>query len=203
MSSEFALSLSYIEKEARTDQQKEEEDIENSIPLFAKAIEHGQKDSAVQKGVNDDNLHRNLAEREGTTDLASSGEALQNDRPVSPETLALMCEEKDAILMADKLENGVDDHTCPTSGRFNSGRDRTGIYVEQEKVVLTTFLHFLDNLITHGSKGKYLDILFFQSFGVVMMCWHIRNKHLFTKGVTYLRQLLMVMYFSLLIFSCR
>ncbi|XP_056166825.1 protein tesmin/TSO1-like CXC 6 isoform X2 [Syzygium oleosum] len=155
----FLVSISteartrFAEKEARTDQQKEEENIENSIPLFAKAIEHGQKDSAVQKGVNDDNLHRNLAEREGTTDLASSGEALQNDRPVSPETLALMCEEKDAILMADRLENGVDDHTCPTSGRFNSGRDRTGIYVEQEKVVLTTFLHFLDNLITHGSKG--------------------------------------------------
>lgn len=142
----------FAEKEARTDQQKEQEDIEDSLPLFAKALEHGQKDSAVQKGMNDDNLSRSLAEREGTIDCASSGEALQNDRPVSPETLALMCEEKDAMHMLDGLENGVYDHTCPTSAKFNSGGDRRGVYVEQEKVVLTTFLHFLDNLITHRSK---------------------------------------------------
>ncbi|KAF8035819.1 hypothetical protein BT93_C1750 [Corymbia citriodora subsp. variegata] len=142
----------FAEKEAQTDQQKEQEDIEDSHPLFAKALEHGQKSSAVQKGMNDDKLSRSLAEREGTIDCASSGEALQNDRPVSPGTLALMCEEKDAMLMVDRLENAVDGHTCPTSTKFNSGGDRTGVYAEQEKVVLTTFLHFLDNLITHGSK---------------------------------------------------
>ncbi|XP_030543129.1 protein tesmin/TSO1-like CXC 6 isoform X3 [Rhodamnia argentea] len=164
----------FAEKETQTDQQKEQEDIENSLSLFAKATERSQKDCDVQKGTNDDNLSRSLAEREGTVDCASSGEALQNDRPVSPGTLALMCEEKDAMHMEDRIENEVDDHTCPTRSKFNNG-DRTGVYVEQEKVVLTTFLHFLDNLITHGSKA---DTLFSPALQTGTRKWpELQNDH--------------------------
>lgn len=71
---------------------------------------------------------------------------IQKERPMSPETLALMSEEKDILFHPDASSDSV----------LNSGC-HSDVYVEQEKVVLVKLRDFLNSLITSGkAKGKVI-----------------------------------------------
>ncbi|KAI4316134.1 hypothetical protein L6164_024142 [Bauhinia variegata] len=72
-------------------------------------------------------------------------------RPLSPATLALMCDEEDETFLADGSANGVA-YCGQHMTQKSSNADRcTYLYEQQERLVLTRFWDFLRGLITRGS----------------------------------------------------
>ncbi|GJW15271.1 tesmin/TSO1-like CXC 5 [Tanacetum coccineum] len=68
-------------------------------------------------------------------------------RPMSPGTLALMCDEGDTMFADSTNNNGLRDHGAD---HLPNGQVITETYAEQEKIVLTTFRDCLNKLITFG-----------------------------------------------------
>lgn len=102
-------------------------------------------------------LGANQADRDASSYSGSNGGDVQNSRPMSPGTLALMCDEKDKMFMAARLPNGVGTNSPSMSQKSTQEIGRTKVYAEQERLVLTGFRDFLNHLITRGSiKGKLL-----------------------------------------------
>lgn len=88
----------------------------------------------------------NQAEKSGPEDCNSDR---SKGRSLSPETLALMCDERDTMLMVAASPNCSGE---PTS-QLPNGQDQ--VYAEQEKVVLTKFRDCLNRIISYGEiKGK-------------------------------------------------
>lgn len=78
------------------------------------------------------------------------------NRPLSPETLALMCDEQDGMFFGNGSANGVAiDNTNQNMIQKSSNSDGcTDVYEEQERLILTKFRDILCGLITLGSiKG--------------------------------------------------
>ncbi|XVE70436.1 hypothetical protein DITRI_Ditri10aG0072600 [Diplodiscus trichospermus] len=109
-----------------------------------------QKDSDAEKTMADDRSSANQAEKAGPEDSSSDGTDMPKGRPMSPGTLALMCDEQDAMFMAAASPNGMMDHGCSTSSQLPYGQGMTEIYAEQERIVLTKFRDCLNRLITFG-----------------------------------------------------
>ncbi|CAM8938523.1 unnamed protein product [Rhodiola kirilowii] len=81
-------------------------------------------------------------------DCGSHDTELQNVRPMSPGTLALMCDEQDTSFMAavpSSMHQGVS-----TTSQLPDGVDMPDLYIEQERIVLTQFRDCLTRLITFG-----------------------------------------------------
>ncbi|KAF8400814.1 hypothetical protein HHK36_014116 [Tetracentron sinense] len=104
----------------------------------------------VQKAVAADCSSGNQADKSGTDDSGSDGADMQKGRPMSPGTLALMCDEQDTMFMATASPNGVMNHGCNTSLRLPNGQGMSEVYAEQERLVLTSFRDCLNSLITRG-----------------------------------------------------
>ncbi|KAK9274354.1 hypothetical protein L1049_019168 [Liquidambar formosana] len=100
--------------------------------------------------VPDDCLSGNQADRARTDDSGSDGGDVQNGRPMSPGTLALMCDEQDTMFMAAGSPNGVSGHGQNTTLKSSYGHGFSEVYAEQERLVLTRFWNFLNRLITRG-----------------------------------------------------
>ncbi|KAL2544858.1 Protein tesmin/TSO1-like CXC 5 [Forsythia ovata] len=72
----------------------------------------------------------------------------QNERPVSPGTLALLCDEKDLTLTEVDIPSRIlGSNSRPTMNLH--GPDH--LYAEEERLVLTRFCGFLNDLITRGN----------------------------------------------------
>ncbi|KAL8063351.1 hypothetical protein ABFX02_01G022100 [Erythranthe guttata] len=103
--------------------------------------------------------HSISQERKPTNNSTNANEAEKNpassshesdtsdNRPLSPGTLALMCDEQDATFMAANAPQSTT--TEPNTRTNNTKPDLT--YVDQERLVLTRFCSFLNKLITCGS----------------------------------------------------
>ncbi|KAF1871235.1 hypothetical protein Lal_00020027 [Lupinus albus] len=99
-----------------------------------------------QKPVRDDRVNKDEAETYGT--------GIGNyNRPLSPETLALMCDEQDEMFLGNSLENRVASNiNCENMIQKLSNSDGcTDDYGEQERLVLTKFRDVLRELITLGN----------------------------------------------------
>ncbi|CAJ1973874.1 unnamed protein product [Sphenostylis stenocarpa] len=98
----------------------------------------------VRQPVCDD--HVNKAEADAV-DIADY------NRPMSPETLALMCDEQDNMLFGNRSANeAAYQNTIQKS--FNFDARSTVVYGEQERIIMTNFLDVLRELVTFGSiKG--------------------------------------------------
>uniref|UniRef100_A0A1J3GTG6 Protein tesmin/TSO1-like CXC 6 n=3 Tax=Noccaea caerulescens TaxID=107243 RepID=A0A1J3GTG6_NOCCA len=83
----------------------------------------------------------NQGDKSGPEDSNSDG---SKGRSLSPETLALMCDEQDTMLMVTASPNCSVE---PTS-QLQNGQDQA--YAEQEKVVLTRFRDCLNRIISYG-----------------------------------------------------
>lgn len=76
-------------------------------------------------------------------------------RPMSPGTLALMCDEKDTMFLAAASPDGLMGGGDNPSVQLTNGKGMTEIYREQERLVLTALRDCLNRLITVGEiKGK-------------------------------------------------
>lgn len=72
----------------------------------------------------------------------SDGDGLQNERAMSPGTLALLCDEQDPSFMAAESPSRDAGYSEKT------GRGVTEVYAEQERLILTSFRNFLNRLLT-------------------------------------------------------
>lgn len=97
------------------------------------------------------------ADKSGPEGSNSDGADASKGKPLSPATMALMCDEQDTIFMVAAAEpNGsVDPGGCRTNSQ-----EQSEIYAEQERAVLTKFRDCLSRLISYAeikeSKCSYL-----------------------------------------------
>lgn len=119
-----------------------------------------QKESDAQKAVTDDCSTANQTDKMSPEDSNSDGADGPKVRPMSPGTLALMCDEQDTMFMAAASPNGLMGDGCNTSSQLPNGQGMTEVYAEQERIVLTKFRGCLNMLITRGElKGKSIIFL--------------------------------------------
>ncbi|KAJ4708047.1 Protein tesmin/TSO1-like CXC 5 [Melia azedarach] len=112
--------------------------------------EDSKKGNAVHNGAPDDRLSGNQMDVDGTSGSGSDAGDLLNERPLSPGTRALMCDEEDTVFMSAGPPTGLANH-CKNTNQNSSGYESTRIYAEQERLILTGFRDFLNRLITCGS----------------------------------------------------
>ena len=117
---------------------------ETETCLASSAQDNSQGNKDVEMVAADGN-QADKSEPEGSNSDASKG------KPLSPATLALMCDEQDTIFMVGAAEpNGsVDPGGCGTNSQ-----EKSEIYAEKERVVLTKFRDCLSRLISYAEiKG--------------------------------------------------
>lgn len=130
-------------------------EIDNTRLSLASPIQKG-KDSQKENSLPDDHS-RILVDKDGITGSGSDGSEVQNERPLSPETRALLCDEEDTMFMAgggspSRLLAGH----CQSTNQKSNDQEYTKVYAEQERLILTRFRDFLNRLITCGSiKGNF------------------------------------------------
>ncbi|KAA8523128.1 hypothetical protein F0562_009551 [Nyssa sinensis] len=108
-----------------------------------------QKESDVDKAAVDDCSSGNQAEKIGPDESSSDGTDVSKGRPMSPGTLALMCDEQDTMFMTAASPELMG-HGCNTSSQLPYGQGMAEAYAEQERIVLTKFRDCLNKLITLG-----------------------------------------------------
>ncbi|KAJ6995452.1 protein tesmin/TSO1-like CXC 5 isoform X1 [Populus alba x Populus x berolinensis] len=109
-----------------------------------------QKEFDADKIVSNDCSSTNHADEGGPDDSSLDGVDMPKGRPMSPGTLALMCDEQDTIFMAAASPNGLMGHACNSSSQLPCGQGMTEAYAEQERIVLSKFRDCLNRLITFG-----------------------------------------------------
>lgn len=117
-------------------------------------VSSGEAGEMSQNSATDDHASENQAFADRSGNSGSNGDDVRNARPLSPGTRALMCDEEDAMFLAAGSPN-VTDHPRNMTQKSSNGYECTEVYAEQERLVLTRFRDFLNQLITCGSiKGK-------------------------------------------------
>ncbi|XP_022946846.1 protein tesmin/TSO1-like CXC 5 isoform X1 [Cucurbita moschata] len=108
------------------------------------------KDASDEKAAADDRSSANQTDKTTPDDSNSDGGDVPKGAPMSPGTLALMCDEQDTMLMATASPNRLMGPGCSTSSQLPHGRDTSEVYAEQERIVLTKLRDCLNRLITLG-----------------------------------------------------
>lgn len=124
-----------------------------------------EKDSEAERAVNDDCSSANQNEKVVPDYSSSDGADMPKGRPMSPGTLALMCDEQDAMFMSAASPNRLTGHASSTAAHVPYGQGMTEVYAEQERIVLMQFRDCLNKLITFGEiKGKFLTLYYFGNY---------------------------------------
>ncbi|GAB4837249.1 hypothetical protein Ancab_002152 [Ancistrocladus abbreviatus] len=141
----------FIDKKNKVDKQKEDSEVKTSGLIATKEKVETQKEHAIWKGVPDNNSTNEHPVGSCTDCMASDGNDVRNERPPSPGTLALLCDEQHSAFAeagcSSKL-NVNDQNTAPKSSDRNQCSEP---YVLQERMVLTRFHDFLSGIITCGN----------------------------------------------------
>ncbi|KAK1309925.1 Protein tesmin/TSO1-like CXC 5 [Acorus calamus] len=96
------------------------------------------KEIPIQKEASDGDAN-------GSLNISNEIELGNNERPVSPGTLALMCDEQDTF-MASTSQSGAAENIRALPPRFPQGQGVSNLYAEQERRVLTEFRNCLRKL---------------------------------------------------------
>ncbi|XP_077211443.1 protein tesmin/TSO1-like CXC 5 [Tasmannia lanceolata] len=132
-------SKTFTEKRDRKDKQTESENLmESYLASSTQDWNNYRKGPDVRKATADDRSSVNQSDKTGT-----------EGRPMSPGTLALMCDEKDTIFTSAS-PSGAANHGHGTPSRFPYGQGMSEVYAEQERCVLTKFRDCLQKIITFG-----------------------------------------------------
>uniref|UniRef100_A0A7N0T4E5 CRC domain-containing protein n=1 Tax=Kalanchoe fedtschenkoi TaxID=63787 RepID=A0A7N0T4E5_KALFE len=83
-------------------------------------------------------------------ECCSDGTELPNMRPMSPGTLALMCDEQDTSFMEAVSSSTIIHRGVRTTSQLPDGVGRLDLYMEQERIALTKLRDCLTRLITFG-----------------------------------------------------
>ncbi|XP_073042614.1 protein tesmin/TSO1-like CXC 7 isoform X2 [Primulina eburnea] len=95
------------------------------------------------------NLDGNQEDGVRTSSGESAGSAIDNRRPFSPTTLALMCDEQDTSFMTDDFPHHISSSNARTPMEQSSSMNGlSSLYAEQEKLVLTKLNCYFKELIS-------------------------------------------------------
>ncbi|CAJ1936985.1 unnamed protein product [Sphenostylis stenocarpa] len=131
-----------------------EDQTETSLAFSTQDQLLSQKESNVEKAMADDDcLSANHTDKISPDNSCSDGADVPKGRPMSPGTLALMCDEQDTFMTAASPV-GSRPHACNTSIQPHDGQGVTEVYAEQERIVLTKFRDFLNRVITMGEINE-------------------------------------------------
>ncbi|KGN66810.1 protein tesmin/TSO1-like CXC 5 [Cucumis sativus] len=108
-----------------------------------------QHQKAEEKAADGECGSSNQSDRSVHDSSNSNSSDMTRARPMSPGTLALMCDEQDTMFMGAGLADGSAAHDCNTSSHVPD-RSLSEVYIEQERIVLTKFRDCLNKLITLG-----------------------------------------------------
>ncbi|KAK6941503.1 CRC domain [Dillenia turbinata] len=115
-----------------------ENQTETSLASSTQDPVNSQKEADADKPMADDCLSGTQTDKVSHDDSSSDGADAPKSRPMSPGTLALMCDEQDAMFMAaPSPPNGLIGHGCDTSSQLPSGQGMTEVYADQERIILT------------------------------------------------------------------
>ncbi|KAH0463358.1 hypothetical protein IEQ34_007940 [Dendrobium chrysotoxum] len=144
------MSIGYARKDQRVDEEmmpEMEEQTESSLASSSHDKDETQKDVDLQKMSADDRLSGTHADKMSTEESGSDLVDVQKvGRPMSPGTLALMCDEQDMLFMSSEDPN-------PPS-RLPYNQSVTEVYAEQEKCVLMAYRESLLKLINCGTAKE-------------------------------------------------
>ncbi|XP_038880602.1 protein tesmin/TSO1-like CXC 5 [Benincasa hispida] len=124
----------------------------NDRPQIFRASSTGdmsQRQKAEVKAADGECGSSNQSERSVHDNSNSDSSNTTRARPMSPGTLALMCDEGDTMFMGAGLADGLAGHDCNTSSHVPD-KSLSEVYIEQERIVLTKFRDCLNKLITLG-----------------------------------------------------
>ncbi|XP_050384284.1 protein tesmin/TSO1-like CXC 5 [Argentina anserina] len=127
-----------------------EKEAETSLATTTEDGLQSQKESDTQKVVTDDCTTANQADQISPEDSNSDGVDGPKGRPMSPGTLALMCDEQDTMFMSAASPSRLIGDGYNISSQLPNGQGMTEVYTEQERVVLAKFRGCLNMLITRG-----------------------------------------------------
>lgn len=118
------------------------------------------KEPDIPKSVVDDRSSVNQSDGMVIDDSGSDGSDVLKGRPMSPGTLALMCDEQDPMFTEAATPNGTLGNGNNTAPQLPYEQGKSNIYEEQERVILTGFRDYLRRLVTCGTiKGKQYSAL--------------------------------------------
>ncbi|KZV27468.1 hypothetical protein F511_02577 [Dorcoceras hygrometricum] len=132
---------------------------ETSLATSSQDLSQSLKLSVTEEALIDDPSSGN---QNGNAKIESGfeGSDLSKGRPMSPSTLALICDEQDAMFPSTASPNGLEGHNNVLS-QLSRDQGLTEAYPEQERIILTTFRDCLNRLITLGNiKGKVHPLCF-------------------------------------------
>ncbi|AES76818.2 putative transcription factor Tesmin family [Medicago truncatula] len=137
----------------KTVEKRTEDQTETSLASSTQEQLLSQKEVDVEKAMDDDCSSANQTDKISPGNSCSDGADVPK-RPMSPGTLALMCDEQDSMFMTAASPIGQTTHACNTSSQFPDGQGVTEVYAEQERIVLTQFRDFLNRVITMGEINE-------------------------------------------------
>lgn len=153
--------FSFYLLDQRNEKEKQAED--HVATLLASSTQDrlpNEKELDVGRTVTDDCSTANQTDNVGPDDINSDCVDVPKGRPMSPGTLALMCDEQDTMFMAASSSSRLASHGGNTSAQLPHGQGKTEVYAEQERIVLTKIRDCLNRLITFGEiKGKLFHFL--------------------------------------------
>ncbi|CAI9100357.1 OLC1v1037338C1 [Oldenlandia corymbosa var. corymbosa] len=153
-SAEAAETAKMLADERSASERPTEENKENHLDSAGNHL-HNQKDSdATENAVEATGINGSEADKITPEESASDGADVTKGRPMSPGTLALMCDEQDTMFAGVASPTGVADQGN-ISSQLPPGEGVTETLAAQERIVLSTFRDCLQNLIQFGEiKGK-------------------------------------------------
>ncbi|XP_030448185.2 protein tesmin/TSO1-like CXC 5 isoform X1 [Syzygium oleosum] len=157
LSSEVAKTLAE-EKNAKEKQVADQ--TEPSLASSAQDMTQSLKDPDGGKTAADNCSSSSQVDKSGNEESVSDSAEAPNGRPMSPGTLALMCDEQDTMFMAAASPSGLMGHDCNSSSQVSHGQGITEVYAEQERIVLAKVRDCLNKLITFGEikETKYSSL---------------------------------------------
>ncbi|XP_055802380.1 protein tesmin/TSO1-like CXC 5 [Solanum dulcamara] len=132
-------------------QKQAEGQTEASLASSTQERVQNHKDSGSEKDMLDCCSSGDQGEKISMEESSLDGVDISKRRPMSPGTLALMCDESDTMFAAAVTSpNELATLSCNTSSQLPHGQGMTETYAEQERIVLTKFRDCLNRLITLG-----------------------------------------------------
>ncbi|KAJ6792425.1 protein tesmin/TSO1-like CXC 5 isoform X1 [Iris pallida] len=142
-----AAAKSFTDRKAKEEKLAETNHMDSSLPSSSHVRDESQKESDVQKISVDHRSSRPHADNMSTEESGSDCADVQKvNRPMSPGTMALMCDEQDTIFMSSR--NPIASQKPPDNQSISE------VYVEQERAVLKAFRDSLLKLINCGRERE-------------------------------------------------
>ncbi|KAL8498015.1 hypothetical protein ACS0TY_021383 [Phlomoides rotata] len=130
---------------------------ESLLVSSSKDQSQSQRHLSAERALTNDPSCESQSERSKQEECGSDGADLSKGRPMSPSTLALMCDEGDTMFTSNTSSDGLVAHNALSQLPYEQGETET--YAEQERIVLTKFRECLNRLITLGEiKGKFISL---------------------------------------------